>query len=34
VRQGQLATARTAELNAMIVYNRAIIDFERVQKTQ
>jgi outer membrane protein TolC len=34
VRQGQLATARTAELNAVIAYNRALIDFERLQKTQ
>jgi outer membrane protein TolC len=34
VRQGQLSTARTAELNAVIAYNRALIDFERVQKTQ
>lgn len=34
VRQGQLSTARTAELNAVIAYNRALIDFERLQKTQ
>lgn len=34
VRQGQLATARTAELNAVIAYNRALIDLERLQKTQ
>lgn len=34
VRQGQLASARTLELNAVILYNRALIDFERVQKTQ
>ena len=34
VRQGQLSTARTAELNAVIAYNRALIEFERVQKTQ
>lgn len=34
VRQGQLATARTAELNAVIAHTRAIINFDRVQKTQ
>jgi len=34
VRQGQLAAARTAELNAVIAYNRALIDFDRLQKTQ
>jgi outer membrane protein TolC len=34
VRQGQLATARTAELNATIAYQRAWIEFERVQRTQ
>jgi outer membrane protein TolC len=34
VRQGQLATARTAELNAVIAHNRALINFDRVQKTQ
>ncbi len=34
VRQGQLSTARTAELNAVIAYNRALIDLERLQKTQ
>jgi outer membrane protein TolC len=34
VRQTQLATARTAELNAMIDYNRALIVLERVQKTR
>lgn len=34
VRQGQLSTARTAELNAIIAYNRALIDLERLQKTQ
>jgi outer membrane protein TolC len=34
VRQGQLSTARTSELNAVIAYNRALIDFERLQKTQ
>jgi outer membrane protein TolC len=32
VRQGQLANAREAELNAVISYNRALIDFDRVQK--
>lgn len=31
VRQGQLSSARIAELNAVIAYNRALIDFERVQ---
>ncbi len=34
VRQTQLATARTSELNAMIAYNRALITLERVQKTR
>ncbi|MEO7192605.1 MAG: TolC family protein [Vicinamibacterales bacterium] len=34
VRQGQLASARTAELNAVIAHNRALINFERIQKTQ
>lgn len=34
VRQGQLASARTAELNALIGYSRALIEFERVQQTQ
>lgn len=34
VRQGQLSAARMAELNAVIAYNRALIDFERVQRTQ
>ncbi|ODS58142.1 MAG: hypothetical protein ABS36_04450 [Acidobacteria bacterium SCN 69-37] len=34
VRQGQLSSARTAELNAVIAYNRALIDLERLQKTQ
>ena len=34
VRQGQLSAARQAELDAVIAYNRALIDFERVQKTQ
>jgi outer membrane protein TolC len=34
VRQGQLASARTSELNAVIAYNRALIEFERVQRTQ
>ena len=34
VRQSQLSTARTAELNAAIAYNRALIDFERLQQTQ
>ena len=34
VRQTQLATARTAELNAVISHNRALIEFDRVQKTQ
>ena len=33
VRQQQLATARVNELNAAIDYNRALILFERVQKT-
>jgi outer membrane protein TolC len=34
VRQQELARARVTELNAMIAYNRAIINFERVQKIQ
>ena len=34
VRQGQLAAARTAELNAVIFHNRALIEFDRIQKTQ
>lgn len=34
VRQGQLSAARQAELDAVIAYNRALIDFKRVQKTQ
>jgi outer membrane protein TolC len=34
IRQQQLAGARLAELQAMIDYNRAIINFERVQKIQ
>lgn len=34
VRQSQLSTARTAELNASIAYNRALIDFDRLQQTQ
>lgn len=34
VRQGQLASARIAELNAVIAHNRALINFERIQKTQ
>jgi outer membrane protein TolC len=34
VRQSQLATARVAELNAMIDYNRSLIVLERVQKTR
>jgi outer membrane protein TolC len=34
IRQGQLSTARVAELNARIDYNRALINFDRVQKTQ
>jgi outer membrane protein TolC len=33
-RQRDLATARINELNAMILYNRALIAFERVQKIQ
>jgi hypothetical protein len=33
VRQQQLAQARVAALQAMIDYNRALINFERVQKT-
>jgi len=31
-RQSQLASARTQELNATIAYNRALINFERVQR--
>ena len=34
VRQSQLATARIAELNAIIDYNRALIILDRVQKTR
>jgi outer membrane protein TolC len=34
VRQQQLAGARLTELSAMISYNQAIINFERVQKIQ
>jgi outer membrane protein TolC len=34
VRQGQLATARTAGLNAAIAHQRALIEFDRVQKSQ
>jgi len=34
IRQSQLATARVNELNARIDYNRALINFERVQRTQ
>lgn len=34
VRQGQLASARISELNAVIAHNRALINFERIQKTQ
>jgi outer membrane protein TolC len=34
VRQQQLATARVNELNAAIGYNRALIQLERVQRTQ
>jgi outer membrane protein TolC len=34
VRQSQLAQARNAELGAMISYNLALINFERVQKIQ
>ena len=34
VRQRQLANARISELNARIAYNRALIMFDRVQKTQ
>ena len=34
VRQQQLASARTAELNALIAHTRALIEFERVQRTQ
>jgi outer membrane protein TolC len=34
VRQQQLASARTAELNAVISHTRALIEFERVQRTQ
>lgn len=34
VRQGQLAQARISELNAVIAHNRALINFERIQRTQ
>jgi outer membrane protein TolC len=34
VRQQQLASARTSELNAVISHTRALIEFERVQRTQ
>jgi outer membrane protein TolC len=34
LRQRELASARNAELNAMIAYNNALIQFERVQKIQ
>ena len=34
VRQTQLATARTSELNAIIDYNRALIVLDRVQKAR
>ena len=34
LRQRELASARNAELNAMIAYNNAILQFERVQKIQ
>lgn len=34
VRQQQLANARLSELSAMIAYNTALINFERVQKIQ
>jgi outer membrane protein len=34
IRQSQLAQARVNELNARISYNRALINFDRVQKTQ
>jgi OMF family outer membrane factor len=34
VRQQQLSTARTSELNALIAHNHALIEFDRVQKTQ
>ena len=34
IRQTQLAQARVNELQARIAYNRALINFERVQKTQ
>jgi outer membrane protein TolC len=33
-RQLLLATARSSELNAMIAYNNALIQFDRVQKIQ
>jgi outer membrane protein TolC len=33
-RQGQLASARTAELNAVISHQRALIEFERIQRSQ
>jgi outer membrane protein TolC len=34
IRQQQLAAARTAELNAVIAHNRALIEFDRIQQTQ
>jgi hypothetical protein len=34
VRQRELSDARSNELNAMIAYSRALINFERVQKIQ
>ena len=34
VRQRELSDARSSELNAMIAYSRALINFERVQKIQ
>ncbi len=34
VRQRELAQARNSELSAMIAYNQALINFERVQKIQ
>ncbi len=34
IRQRDLASARVSELSAMIDYNRALIQFDRVQKTQ
>jgi HAE1 family hydrophobic/amphiphilic exporter-1 len=33
-RQSQLAAARVSELNAVIAYNNALIEFDRVQKIQ